>query len=80
VDLIGATTTGTGLKVHAELDRGSYPTGVKVTDAELGAVPLTRHDGHGEGNYTITGATTHTTAAQLLHEPPGSAARSHMSA
>jgi hypothetical protein len=69
VDLIGATTTGTGLKVHAELDRGSYPTGVKVTDAELGAVPLTRHDGHGEGNYTITGATTRTTAAQLLHEP-----------
>ncbi|HEV8650213.1 MAG TPA: ISAzo13 family transposase, partial [Actinomycetes bacterium] len=43
VDLIGATTTRTGLKVRAELDRGSYPTGVKVTDAELGAVPLTRH-------------------------------------
>jgi Rhodopirellula transposase DDE domain len=48
VDLIGATTTRTGLKVHAELDRGFYPTGVKVTDAELGAVPLTRHDWHGE--------------------------------
>jgi hypothetical protein len=63
VDLIGATTTGTGLKVHAELDRGSYPTGVKVTDAELGAVPLTRHHWHGEWNYTITGATTPTTAA-----------------
>jgi len=63
VDLIGATTTRTGLKVHAELDRGFYPTGVKVTDAELGAVPLTRHDWHGEWNYTITGPSTRTTAA-----------------
>jgi hypothetical protein len=26
-------------------------------------VPLTRHDWHGEWNYTIAGATTHTTAA-----------------
>jgi hypothetical protein len=63
VDLIGATTTRTGLKVHAELDRGSYPTGVKVSNAELAAVPLTRHDWHGEWNYTITSATTRTTAA-----------------
>ncbi len=63
VDLIGKTTTRTGLKVRAELDRGSYPTGVKVTDAEPAAVPLTRHDWHGEWNYTITGAPTRTTAA-----------------
>ena len=27
VDLIGATTTRTGLKIRAELDRGAYPTG-----------------------------------------------------
>jgi hypothetical protein len=63
VDLIGATTTRTGLKVNAELDRGAYPTGVKVPDAELGAVPLTRHDWHGDWNYTITGPRTRTTAA-----------------
>ena len=63
VDLIGATTTRTGLKVRAELDRGAYPTGVKVSDAELDAVPLTRHDWHGEWNYTITSPTTRTTAA-----------------
>jgi hypothetical protein len=63
VDLIGATTTRTGLKVRAELDRGAYPTGVKVSDAELAAVPLTRHDWHGEWNYTITGPRTRTTAA-----------------
>ncbi len=63
VDLIGATTTRTGLRVRAELDRGAYPTGVKVSDAELAAVPLTRHDWHGEWNYTITGPRTRTTAA-----------------
>ncbi len=63
VDLIGATTTRTGLRVRAELDRGRYPTGVKVRDAELAAVPLIRHDWHGEWNYTITSATTRPTAA-----------------
>lgn len=55
VDLIAGTTTRTGLKVRAELDRGSYPKGVKVTDAQLAAIPLHRHDWHGDWNYTVTG-------------------------
>ena len=37
----------------AELDQGSYPLGVKVSDRELAAVPLRRHDWHGEWNYTV---------------------------
>jgi hypothetical protein len=53
VELIGATTTQTGLRVHAELDRGRYPLGVKVSDEELAAVSLARHAFHGEWNYTI---------------------------
>jgi hypothetical protein len=53
VELIGQTTTHTGLTVRAELDRGSYPLGVKVSDQQLAAVPITRHDWHGEWNYTI---------------------------
>jgi transposase len=53
VELIGATTTRTGLKVRAELDQGVYPLGVKVSDAGLAAVPLTQHDWHGEWNYSI---------------------------
>jgi hypothetical protein len=61
VDLIGATTTRTGLKVRAELDRGSYPTGVKVPDKDLAAVPLQPHDWHGDWNYTVT--TSPSTAA-----------------
>jgi transposase len=53
VELIGATTTRTGLTVQAELDPGRYPLGVKVSDEELAAVPLRRHQWHGEWNYTV---------------------------
>jgi hypothetical protein len=53
VELIGATTTQTGLRVHAELDTGRYPLGAKVGDQELAAVPLVRHAFHGEWNYTL---------------------------
>ena len=52
-ELIAATQTHAGLKVRAELDRASYPLGVKVSDPELAAVPLRRHDWHGEWNYTV---------------------------
>jgi len=31
VDLISATTTATGLTVRAELDTGTYPTGIRYT-------------------------------------------------
>jgi hypothetical protein len=53
VELIGATTTHTGLRVRTELDRGRSPLGVKVGDGELAAVPLARHEFHGEWNYTM---------------------------
>ena len=53
VELIGVTTTRTGLRVHAELDRGRYPLGVKVSDEELAAVPLARHGFHGEWNDSM---------------------------
>lgn len=56
VELIGATTTSTGLKVKAELDTGFYPTQVKVSDAELATVCITPHKFHGEWNYTISPA------------------------
>jgi hypothetical protein len=53
VNLIGATTNSKGLKVRAERDAGSYPLAVTVTKTELAAVPLTRHDFHGDWNYTV---------------------------
>ena len=57
VELIGATTTGKGLRIRAERDEGCYETGVKVSDKELAALPLKRHDFHGDWNYTITPVT-----------------------
>jgi hypothetical protein len=53
LELIAATRTRSGLRVQAELDQGSYPLGVKVSDREFAAVPLRRHDWHGEWNYTV---------------------------
>jgi hypothetical protein len=53
VNLIAATTTATGLKVHAELDSDAYPAGVKVSDEALAQVKIKRDKFHGEWNYEI---------------------------
>jgi hypothetical protein len=53
IELISATTTETGLTIRAERDTEHYAKGVKVTDAEMLALPLTRHDWHGDWNYTL---------------------------
>jgi Rhodopirellula transposase DDE domain len=54
ISLITATTTSTGLKVYARLDETDYPKGIKVTNAQMDALNLHRHDFHGDWNYTIT--------------------------
>ncbi len=53
VQLIAATTTNTGLTIQSEVDTGAYPKGVKVSDADIDALNLHRHEFHGEWNYTI---------------------------
>jgi len=53
LNLIGATTTDTGLAVTATLDTGSYPTGIKISDREMQDLPITRHEFHGDWNYTL---------------------------
>ena len=58
VNLIGATTIRTGLTVHAELDHADYQ-GIKISAKQIRepeARAITRHDWHGEWNYTLTGA------------------------
>jgi hypothetical protein len=50
---IAATTTGTGLSVHAQLDTGDYPTGVQISDAQMAALPIARHSFHSDWNYTL---------------------------
>lgn len=55
VELIAATTTNTGLTIHAELDQNSYSKGVKITDKQFAALPITRNEQwHPEWNYTIS--------------------------
>ena len=53
INLIAATTTSTGLKVYAQLDEGTYPDKIKVTDAEFETVNIDRHKFHPEWNYII---------------------------
>jgi Rhodopirellula transposase DDE domain len=53
VNLIGDTTTETGLTIRSELDEGSYPTGRKVSDEQMEGLSIRREKFHGEWNYTI---------------------------
>jgi hypothetical protein len=54
IQLIGTTTTQTGLRVRCALDTNTYEKGVKVPDEALAAVKLQPDSFHGEWNYTIT--------------------------
>ncbi|RQW98428.1 ISAzo13 family transposase [Micromonospora inaquosa] len=53
VQSIAATTTRTGLRVHAELDTNTYDTGVRISDRQHEALPVIRHDWHPDWNYTL---------------------------
>ena len=53
VNLIGHTTTKTGLAIRSELDERRYPTGREVTDQQLENLAMQRDKFHGEWNYTI---------------------------
>jgi hypothetical protein len=53
VELIAGTSTKTGLTVRSELDQGQYPMGIKVTDAQWGAINIVGDEFHPEWNYCI---------------------------
>ena len=53
INLIGATTTATGLTVTARLDTGDYPTGIKISDRQMEDLPITHAPWHGDWNYTL---------------------------
>jgi len=53
VSLIGGTSSSTGLRIRAALERGPYPTGIKVSKAEMEEIRLKRSDFHGDWNDTI---------------------------
>ena len=53
VELIGATTTKTGLKVECALDTRTYKKGIKVSTAEMKGLDIVGDAFHPEWNYTI---------------------------
>lgn len=53
VNLIGNTTTKTGLKIRAWIDENTYEKGIKVSDEELSRVNMQKDAFHGEWNYMI---------------------------
>jgi len=53
VGLIGHTTTATGLRVRAKLDKRRYATGRAVTPPEMRALALHPHAFHGDWNYEL---------------------------
>ncbi len=56
ISLIANTATQHGLVVQAELDTGTYPTGIKVSNEVLAEVNLMPASFHGDWNYTIAPA------------------------
>jgi DNA-binding phage protein len=53
VNLIGHTTTKTGLTIRSELDENSYPTGREVPEQQMESLAIKRDKFHGEWHYTI---------------------------
>ena len=53
VDLIGSTTTETGLTVRCELDTKAYPKGIAVSDRDMATINIQCDQFHGDWNYTI---------------------------
>jgi len=53
INLIGNTTTKTGLRIKAKINHGKYPTGIKVPDDELAKVNIKQAHFHGEWNYAV---------------------------
>jgi transposase len=53
LNLISSTTTTKGLTVKAEIDLNKYPKGIKVSDAQMRMIDISRNEFHGEWNYIL---------------------------
>jgi hypothetical protein len=53
VNLIGATTTRTGLRIKAAISTARYEPGEKVSDDEMGRLNMLVHEFHPEWNYVF---------------------------
>ena len=68
IQLIGATTTNTGLTVTCDIDQSLYPKGVKVSDAEMATLNIQRHTFQGDWNYTSLQGNKHHLDAIIPHQ------------
>lgn len=66
--MIGATTNTKGLSIRAELDVNRYPTGIKISDAEMAGIePQFSQSGfHGGWNHTCKRARPRSTATSAI--------------
>ena len=53
INYVRTTSTATGLRVRASMTRRNYPTGVRITDDQMAALELERHDVLPKWNYTL---------------------------
>jgi hypothetical protein len=53
INLIGSTTTSTGLKVICQRDDTIYETGQSVSDDEYESIPLTHYTPFEDWNYVL---------------------------
>ncbi len=53
VELIGNTTTKTGLKVKTSIDKNHYDTGKKISDEEFESINIEHSKFQGKWNYTL---------------------------
>jgi hypothetical protein len=53
VELIGHTTTESGLRIKVGLDKKEYPVGVEITDEQMNELRWEEAEFHGEWNYTL---------------------------
>ena len=53
VNMISTTTTKSGLKIKAQLDKNKYETGIKISDREMNGLKIQHHQLHPKWNYTI---------------------------
>jgi hypothetical protein len=54
IELLSSTKTKEGLTVTAVIDQNMYPIGIKVSDAEMKQLNISRNEFHGDWNYTIS--------------------------
>jgi hypothetical protein len=57
VNLIGSTTTKSGLNVKARLSKKKYETGIKVSNEDFARIKIKPKRFHGDWNYTISNHT-----------------------